>query len=113
GRARPAGGIRRMIARAQPVLRAFFTAAILWFALVLAAPAQQTDVLDYGAWDSLAARAEMVLEEDRASERALEQLRRDLAAYRERFLTAQGSNQTRIATLQAQVAALGAVPAEG
>src|SRR5690606_3427594 len=101
-----------MTARAQSFLRALLTAATLWLALALAAPAQ-TDLLDYGAWDSLAARAEATLDEDRASERALEQLRRDLVAYREQFLTAQGTNQTRIATLQAQVTALGAVPAEG
>src|SRR5690606_10516447 len=50
------------------------------------------------------------LERGAASDRALEQLRRDIVGYREQFLTAQGANQNRIDTLQAQIAALGTAP---
>jgi len=100
-----------MTARAPHVARAFLTAAVVWLALALSAPAQVTP--DFAAWEALAQRAETTLETDRASDRALDQLRADIVTYRERFLAAQGTNQSRTATLSAQIAALGAPPGEG
>ena len=65
------------------------------------------------AWQRTAERAERAIDADRASENALETLRRELASYRERFQTARGRNADRIKTLQAQLDALGPEPEGG
>ena len=65
------------------------------------------------AWQRTAERAERAIDADRASENALETLRRELASYRERFQTARGRNAERIKTLQAQLDALGPEPEGG
>ncbi|MCJ7872167.1 DUF3772 domain-containing protein [Phaeobacter sp. J2-8] len=68
---------------------------------------------DYDAWNILASRAEAALENGRASDSAFESLRAEIVSWRARFLAAQDVNQSRIRTLESQVAALGAAPAEG
>ena len=84
---------------------------VLLLALPLCATAQAT-VPDYAAWQSVAQRAEIAVENGRASSSALEALRMQVVDWREQFLEAQSANETRIATLNSQIASLG-TPAEG
>lgn len=69
--------------------------------------------IDYAAWEKMAARAERVLEDASIGDDALESLRRQLVDWREALQGAQNANSTRIATLRAQIAALGPAPAAG
>lgn len=68
------------------------------------------DELDYARWEQVATRAEGVLEDQRASTIALEELRGDIVNWRARFSSAQNINHTRIATVRNQLDALGPVP---
>jgi len=70
-------------------------------------------VPDMTVWEFLARRVEAALADPGTSNLALEQLRARVVDWRTRFLEAQTGNQTRIATLRSQLAALGAVPEEG
>ena len=76
------------------------------------APIDPAD-LDYEAWEGVASRAETALQEARASNDAFEVLRADVVDWRSQFQAAQSANEQRIATLQAQIDALGPVPEEG
>lgn len=69
--------------------------------------------LDYTAWDRLAARAEKNIANRNAASEALDALRGQIADWRSAFLGEQNSNAARIATLRAQIAALGPAPADG
>ncbi|MGR3437617.1 DUF3772 domain-containing protein [Salipiger abyssi] len=98
------------------------TAFTRWFAavglallLALSAGAlrAQDGDLSYESWETVAARAEQVIENGQASDAALEDLRSTVAGWRETFLQAESTNATRIQTLQSQIAALGEPPAEG
>ncbi|MBE1282154.1 MAG: DUF3772 domain-containing protein [Rhodobacteraceae bacterium] len=64
----------------------------------------------YASWIRTAERAEDVIDAGRASNAALEVLRRDLVQFREDFNTGRTRNRDRIATLEAQINALGPVP---
>ena len=68
--------------------------------------------LDYKAWASMAERAEAATVNRNASSQELDQLRSQLADWREALLGAQSANSTRIATLRDQIAALGPVPTD-
>ncbi len=79
-----------------------------------AADAQQPpNAPDYDRWDSVAKRTTNAIENQRASTSALESLRNELAEWRSAFTGAQGVNSNAIATLEAQMRALGALPADG
>lgn len=78
--------------------------------VAVAAPRQS---IDYAVWNATALRAEEAILAARASNLALEQLREELAGWRSQFLEAQEANATRIATLNEQIAALGAAPEDG
>lgn len=67
----------------------------------------------YQDWLKTALRAEQVIDTNRASSAAFEQLRKDLADYRHVFHSASTANTQRILTLEGQLAALGAGPVEG
>jgi len=67
----------------------------------------------YSAWLDTARRAELAIDANRASNAALEQLRAELVSYRQTFMSERDKNSARIATLQAQVNALGPAPEEG
>ncbi|MEN8933554.1 MAG: DUF3772 domain-containing protein, partial [Planktotalea arctica] len=87
----------------------------LCIALILATPSAslaQNAGPDYEEWVKVAQRAEIAVENGRASTGALEALRIQVVGWREQFLTAQQGNQARIVTLQSQIASLG-VPEEG
>ena len=58
----------------------------------------------------LAARAEDVVSSEQASSDALEILRSDLVKYRSEALNVQEARARRVATIQEQITALGAVP---
>ncbi len=68
---------------------------------------------DYEAWDRVAVRAERSVESGVSSAFALQRLRAELSGWRDQFLEAQSLNAARISTVNAQLAALGAAPAEG
>lgn len=69
--------------------------------------------IDVGVWEQEAVRAENLIAAGTASTAFLENLRITLANWRAVFLAAQNANAERIATLQAQIEALGPIPAEG
>lgn len=73
----------------------------------------ETGAPDYSVWEETATRVEQALETGAASSDTFAQLRRELEDWRDAFLTAQGLNSERIATLRDQITALGAVPGEG
>jgi small-conductance mechanosensitive channel len=77
--------------------------------------AAQTEsaAIDYDTWEMDATRAERLLESGTASTAALSALRATIAVWRAQFLAAQDTNSARIATIQAQIDALGPPPAEG
>jgi len=68
---------------------------------------------EYADWQRIASRIETISETGRGSEFALERLRADVVAWRDKFLSAQQVNVDRLATVEAQIAALGPAPAEG
>ena len=78
-------------------------------------PGQGSDVsgLNDGSWAAMAARAEALLANTRSTGSDLDALRAQLVDWREALLGAQSANSTRIAVIQAQIAALGPLPAEG
>ncbi len=67
----------------------------------------------YQTWLKTADRAEDVIDADRASSMALEVLRQEIVAYREKFNEARTANGDRIRTLEGQLGALGAEPESG
>lgn len=69
--------------------------------------------IDYMLWDRLATRAEQSVTQEGSSNFALERLRNELVTWRDRFLSAQSLNGGRIATVRAQLDALGAAPEDG
>ena len=68
---------------------------------------------DYDQWDTVSQRARNVLAGEHADNAVLEALRVDLVSWRRVFEAAQGLNTPRRESLQAQIDALGPVPAEG
>ncbi|MGV6810981.1 MAG: DUF3772 domain-containing protein [Brevirhabdus sp.] len=68
---------------------------------------------DYAAWSAVAARANEAIDANRASTTALEELRAQLADWREQFQQAQTVNADRIASIQSQLQALGTAPENG
>lgn len=65
---------------------------------------------NFEIWQSTALRAEEAIETGRASNYVLEQLRSEIAGWRDAFLAAQSINSSRIATIRGQIDALGPVP---
>ncbi|MDU8944354.1 DUF3772 domain-containing protein [Ovoidimarina sediminis] len=76
-----------------------------------AAPADTGETtVDYAQWDEFATAIERLLAEGNAETSRLETFREEIAGWRSRFLDAQSANETRIATVQAQIDALGPAP---
>ncbi len=69
--------------------------------------------LDYPAWNRLALRGESALENLSLTDSNLESLRSQIAIWREALQSAQNVNSARIATLRAQIDALGPAPNAG
>ncbi|WP_323769232.1 DUF3772 domain-containing protein [Antarctobacter sp.] len=89
---------------------ALLVVLFLWATSVLA---QQATSPDYTSWQTIAARAESMVDSERASDERLETLRGQIATWREQFLAAQSVNTARIQTLEAQIKALGPEPEDG
>ncbi len=68
---------------------------------------------DYDAWAREAAAIEGLIDSQAATDADLTEARARLVAARSAFLAAQDADQTRIATVREQIAALGPPPAEG
>ncbi|MBY4891803.1 DUF3772 domain-containing protein [Rhodobacteraceae bacterium N5(2021)] len=103
----------------MPLIR-FLLTLFLAFAPLAAMPlpghAQTTAAAeqpDYDAWERAAASTEALIEGGRASTSLLTARRGDLVEWRARFLAEDARNDERIATIQSQIDALGAAPAEG
>ncbi len=97
-------------------VRLFLTlAALILVGLAGVASAQLTDRQSefYQGWLGTADRAERVVEADRASDAAMEQLRTEIDGFRNTFNTARNANADRIQTLESQVNALGPKPEDG
>jgi len=106
-----------LVLAVTPTAPAIVGAALSIAPLVVAfgpAEAQQPPgAPDYDRWDKVAQRATTAITNQRASTSALELLRDEVAEWRRVFLGAQGVNSNAIATLEAQLRALGPPPAEG
>lgn len=90
--------------------RAFFVLALtLWASTGLA----QTDAPDYTAWETLATEAETAVDNDAVSDQTLLALRAQIVDWRTQFQQQQTGNDSRLATLNEQLQALGPAPAEG
>ncbi|MGP6088811.1 DUF3772 domain-containing protein [Antarctobacter jejuensis] len=98
-----------LIRTASQALLALFLAVSLWTGAVFA----QVSVEDYSRWETIASRAESMVDAGRAEDERFEAIRQQVAEWREQFLAAQRANASRIQTLQAQLSALGDPPAEG
>ncbi|MEL6586256.1 MAG: mechanosensitive ion channel domain-containing protein [Pseudomonadota bacterium] len=95
------------------LLRWFLPVVLLCFCWAAQAQqAQQASVVPE-EWGVVSARAEAVLQAGLAQTTSLEELRDELAEWRSRFLAAQETNAGRIATVRAEIEALGPAPAEG
>ncbi|UOA27203.1 DUF3772 domain-containing protein [Pseudosulfitobacter sp. DSM 107133] len=83
-------------------------------AAVSPAWAQETgaNAPDYSEWETVAKRAEQAVEAAKASDSALTTLRAQIVEWRSQFQTQLSTNDSRLATLREQVAALGAPPAD-
>ncbi|WP_171207620.1 MULTISPECIES: DUF3772 domain-containing protein [unclassified Ruegeria] len=92
------------------LLAGLFTLWLICLSSMAAAQLSDRQSEYYQKWLSTADRAEEVIEANRASEAALENLRLELDGYREDFNRARGANTERIATLQNQIEALGPKP---
>ena len=69
--------------------------------------------LNYAAWERLAERTEKAIANRNVASESLETLRRQVVDWRSALLGEQNANAARIATLRAQIAALGPPPGEG
>ncbi|MEH6360889.1 MAG: DUF3772 domain-containing protein [Amylibacter sp.] len=95
----------------RQTLNGFFATIglILLFSFGAFAQTSATDI-DTEKFRELATRAEGVVSNGQASTNALEILRSDLVKYRSQALGAQATRARRVATVQEQITALGAVP---
>ncbi|MEM9475254.1 MAG: DUF3772 domain-containing protein [Pseudomonadota bacterium] len=97
----------------QRLIAACLSAVFAVFLGCAALAQQGAGAPDYASWDALAERAESALEAGVASDAELEALRAEVAARRAEFLDAESRQDSRVATLRAQIEALGPVPEEG
>ena len=90
---------------------------LLSLALCLFVPfvaiAQTSETIDYDLWKSVATRAETAVDGEAGTNEVFETLRTRIVNFRTKFSEARLANVERIATLQAQMVALGAVPENG
>ncbi|MCU4654509.1 DUF3772 domain-containing protein [Roseibacterium sp. SDUM158016] len=69
--------------------------------------------IDYDSWETEATRIENLLESGTASSAFFTNLRQTLVDWRARFVSAETANAARIDTIEAQIEALGPLPADG
>ena len=100
------------------IRRFFFAAVIVWMSVAYPAAswAQETADVPTAAeadWDRVATRAEALAGRAEVSLFAITRIRAELVAWRDVFLAGTHVNEGRIATIDAQFAALGPVPENG
>jgi len=91
----------------------FLVVGLLCFLSVASLAQIKNGVFEYERFSELATRAESVVSNQKASSESLGKLRSDLILFRAAALGAQKSRANRVATIQQQIVALGAAPAEG
>ena len=96
-------------------LLSLVVALLIAVSLPLAAQTTATTsiTVDYEAWNTLANRAERVVENPYSSEQALNDFRAQVVEMRAQFSQLETSIQDRLTPLRDQITALGPVPAEG
>ncbi|MCA0994690.1 DUF3772 domain-containing protein [Alloyangia pacifica] len=75
--------------------------------------AQAQSDIDYKEWLSTVEKADTLIDGGEATVKEYEDLRREIAGWRDSFLQAESTNAGRIDTLQSQLETLGPPPAEG
>lgn len=105
--------LRRIAATLCLLLCLGIAAPVLIPSAGIAQTTSQNAAPDYEEWRSFAERVERVIDTPLASDTLLNEFRAQLVAYRTRFLTAQDTNASRIATVREQIAVLGPSPEEG
>ena len=75
--------------------------------------ATTSNSIDFEEWHRVATRTERAAESGVASIFALERMRAELVGWRDQFLAGESVNAQRIATVRAQITALGAKPENG
>ncbi|KAB7616137.1 mechanosensitive ion channel family protein [Amylibacter sp. SFDW26] len=93
--------------------RLTITLGVVAFIACAAFAQNSNNAFDIEQFRELASRAESVVSNGQASTEALEILRSDLVKYRAQALSSQEARARRVATVQEQIAVLGAVPEEG
>jgi len=88
---------------------------IVCFALIwpLSATAQDTSHTDIDSWEQVATRAESLASREDISRFSMNRLRAELVIWRDHFLARTTVNSGRIATVDAQLSALGPIPETG
>jgi potassium-dependent mechanosensitive channel len=99
-----------MTTRLVRCLTALALAACLLASLAAGAWAQDDITEDLERWDTLAARAEALADDDSAADETLQALRARIADFRSEFNDARSINGPRIQALREQIAALGPAP---
>ncbi|MEP2530431.1 DUF3772 domain-containing protein [Shimia sp.] len=97
----------------RPILRLILVLATLTVMFSSQVWAQDQVVPDYEAWKTVTARAEEAIENDRASESAMETLRNQLVSWRETFGDETSRLRISVQTLEAQLRGLGPEPESG
>jgi potassium-dependent mechanosensitive channel len=98
------------------LLRLLVCCSLLWPALAAAQDPQiplRTSYDDPNAWNRLAERAENLVMRETSSQFAITRLRAELVGWRDHFLSQTNVNANRLATVNAQIAALGPLPETG
>ncbi|MBK4217836.1 mechanosensitive ion channel family protein [Paracoccus caeni] len=96
------------------MLRALLAVLLTVFTLLVTpVVAQESQALDYDAWNRVSERAERLLDGGDASDEALSSTRDALVQWRGRFQDGQNVNGDRIGAIRQQIEALGPPPAEG
>jgi potassium efflux system protein len=97
----------------QMIKGCFVVVGLLCFLSVASFAQIKNGVFEYERFSELATRAESVVSNHKASSDSLGKLRSDLIQFRAAALGAQKSRASRVATIQRQIIALGAAPADG
>ncbi|WP_292290540.1 DUF3772 domain-containing protein [Marivita sp.] len=94
-------------------LTAALRAALVVLILAAIPVSAQVQQVDYAAWEQVADRADDAISESEMPTDALEDLRAEVAAFRDRLLARLGTVDPRLTTLEAQLNALGPRPEDG
>ena len=95
------------------LIRTLCVVALLVGGALSAAAQPVSSSVDFDQWASVVERADTAIQSDGVSDKALSTLRAELVDWRTKLGAAQSVNAARIATVQAQVDALGPAPTDG